>query len=42
MHSLLFTATTSSDGVVERDFTVGDVPGVLWSRPSVPITRPWF
>ncbi|MET1074578.1 MAG: alpha/beta hydrolase, partial [Umezawaea sp.] len=30
-----FTTTTSSDGVLERDFTVGDVPGVLWS-PSTP------
>ncbi|MFI6688264.1 alpha/beta hydrolase [Streptomyces sp. NPDC050485] len=26
-----FTAETSSNGVIERDFTVGDVPGVLWS-----------
>src|SRR5689334_10070691 len=31
MHSLQFTAETTSDGVVERDFTVGDIPGVLWS-----------
>lgn len=31
MHSVHFTAETSSNGVVERDFTVGDVPGVLWS-----------
>jgi dienelactone hydrolase len=31
MHSVRFTARTTSDGVVERDFTVGDVPGVLWS-----------
>ncbi|WNV85739.1 alpha/beta hydrolase [Umezawaea sp. Da 62-37] len=30
-----FTTTdTSPDGVVERDFTVGDVPGVLWSPPT--------
>lgn len=34
MHSVHFTAETSSDGVSERDFTVGDVPGVLWS-PAV-------
>jgi dienelactone hydrolase len=34
MHSLRFTATSSSDGVVERDFTVGEVPGVLWSPVS--------
>ncbi|GAA3432776.1 alpha/beta hydrolase [Kutzneria kofuensis] len=26
-----FTASTSYDGVLERDFTVGDVPGVLWT-----------
>ncbi|MET8143622.1 alpha/beta hydrolase [Sphaerisporangium sp. NPDC005288] len=26
-----FTAETSSDGVLERDFTVGEVTGVLWS-----------
>ncbi|HVV09512.1 alpha/beta hydrolase [Amycolatopsis sp.] len=31
MSSLKFTAETSSDGVVERDFTVGEIPGVLWS-----------
>jgi hypothetical protein len=24
----------SSNGVVERDFTVGEVPGVLWSPAS--------
>jgi len=34
MHSLHFTAETSSNGVMERDFTVGDVPGVLWSPAS--------
>ncbi|KAA1397243.1 alpha/beta hydrolase [Aeromicrobium ginsengisoli] len=31
---LHFTAETSSDGVVDRSFTVGDVPGVLWSPES--------
>jgi pimeloyl-ACP methyl ester carboxylesterase len=31
MHPVRFTAETSSKGVVERDFLVGDVPGVLWS-----------
>jgi dienelactone hydrolase len=31
MHSLRFTAETSSNGVLERDFTLGEVPGVLWS-----------
>ncbi|WP_406481657.1 alpha/beta hydrolase [Streptomyces sp. NBC_01615] len=34
MHSVQFTAETSSNGVLERDFTVGDVPGVLWSPAS--------
>lgn len=29
-----FTAETSSNGVVERDFTVGEIPGVLWSPES--------
>lgn len=31
MHSVRFTAETAADGVVERDFVVGEVPGVLWS-----------
>ncbi|KPI14267.1 hypothetical protein OV450_2798 [Actinobacteria bacterium OV450] len=31
MHSLQFTAESSSDGIRERDFTVGAVPGVLRS-----------
>jgi alpha-beta hydrolase superfamily lysophospholipase len=34
MHSLHFTSETSSDGVVERDFTLGEVTGVLWSVPG--------
>jgi cephalosporin-C deacetylase-like acetyl esterase len=34
MHSVHITAKTSSNGVVERDFTVGGVPGVLWSPAS--------
>jgi len=34
MHSVRFTAETSSNGVLERDFTVGEVPGVLWSPVS--------
>lgn len=41
MHTSLFTSQTSDDGVVERDFLVGDVPGVLWSpenaRPGTPL-----
>ena len=34
MHSVRFIAETSSHGVVERDFIVGAVPGVLWSPVS--------
>jgi alpha-beta hydrolase superfamily lysophospholipase len=34
MNSVCFTAETSSNGVVERDFTVGEVPGVIWSPVS--------
>ncbi|MFC7265387.1 alpha/beta hydrolase [Streptomyces lutosisoli] len=34
MHSVQFTAETSSNGVLERDFTVGGIPGVLWSPAS--------
>lgn len=31
MQSVQFTAQSSSNGMLERDFIVGDVPGVLWS-----------
>jgi dienelactone hydrolase len=31
MKSVRFTAETSSNGVIERDFTVGGVTGALWS-----------
>ncbi|MER7463701.1 dienelactone hydrolase family protein [Streptomyces sp. NPDC097981] len=34
MHSAHFTAETSSNGVIERDFTVGEVTGALWSPAS--------
>ena len=34
MNSLTFTAESASNGVVERDFTVDGVPGVLWSLAS--------
>ncbi|REK90164.1 alpha/beta hydrolase [Streptomyces inhibens] len=34
MHSVEFTAESSSNGVVERDFTVGEVTGALWSPAS--------
>ena len=29
MHSLRFTAETSSNGVIERDFTLGEITGVI-------------
>lgn len=34
MRSVRFTGDTSSRGVTTRDFTVGDIPGVLWSPVS--------
>jgi dienelactone hydrolase len=38
MHSLQFSAQftgqPSSNGMIERDFTLGDIPGVLWSPAS--------
>jgi alpha-beta hydrolase superfamily lysophospholipase len=29
-----FTSETTSNGIIERDFILGDVPGVLWSPAS--------
>jgi dienelactone hydrolase len=40
VHPLRFTAETSSNGVAERDFLLGDVPGVLWSPASGPDHAP--
>ncbi|WP_431034691.1 alpha/beta hydrolase [Streptomyces sp. P6-2-1] len=44
MHSsypLAFTAASSTDGVLTRDFTLGDIPGVLWSPlAATPTTAP--
>jgi pimeloyl-ACP methyl ester carboxylesterase len=40
MHSLQFTAESSSNGMLERDFTVGDVPGVLWSPAPDAVRAP--
>ncbi|WP_030247263.1 alpha/beta hydrolase [Streptomyces sp. NRRL S-350] len=40
MHSLQFTSESPSDGMRERDFTLGDVPGVLWSPTSGPDRAP--
>ncbi|MGW0577165.1 alpha/beta hydrolase [Streptomyces sp. NPDC002920] len=34
MHSVHFTAETTSNGVLEREFTVGEITGVLWSPAS--------
>jgi pimeloyl-ACP methyl ester carboxylesterase len=31
MHTLRFTGSTTPNGLLCRDFTIGDVPGVLWS-----------
>jgi pimeloyl-ACP methyl ester carboxylesterase len=39
MHSLQFTAESPSNGMLERDFLVGDVPGVLWSPASAAADR---
>ncbi|MBN6056769.1 alpha/beta hydrolase [Nonomuraea sp. RK-328] len=35
-----FISQTSSDGVSERLFTLGDVPGVLWTPDGAPEPRP--
>ncbi|MEU8873768.1 alpha/beta hydrolase [Streptomyces javensis] len=40
MNPLQFTAETSSGGVMERDFTIGEVTGVLWSPASGPERAP--
>ena len=40
MHSVRFTAESTSSGVLERDFLVGEVPGVLWSPASRPGPAP--
>jgi dienelactone hydrolase len=34
VHTLKFIAESSTNGMVERDFLVGDIPGVLWSPAS--------
>ncbi|HEX6467866.1 MAG TPA: alpha/beta hydrolase [Streptosporangiaceae bacterium] len=34
MHSVHFTAETAANGVVEREFIVGEITGVLWSPAS--------
>jgi pimeloyl-ACP methyl ester carboxylesterase len=35
-----FTSETTSDGVSERLFTIGDIPGVLWSPADAADRRP--
>jgi alpha-beta hydrolase superfamily lysophospholipase len=40
MHSVQFTKQTTSNGVLERDFLVGEIPGVLWSPVSGPEYAP--
>src|SRR5258708_40256688 len=35
-----FTSETSSGGVSEQLFTLGEIPGVLWTPESVAGTRP--
>ncbi|GAA0234090.1 hypothetical protein GCM10009527_033190 [Actinomadura nitritigenes] len=35
-----FTARTSSDGVTEQFFTLGEIPGVLWTPEGACGTRP--
>jgi hypothetical protein len=37
----MFTTESSSNGVVQRDFIVSEVPGVLWSPDSGPDRAPW-
>jgi hypothetical protein len=37
---MYFTSTTSSNGVIERTFTLDDVMGVLWSPESGPNGAP--
>ena len=32
---MLFSTETTSDGVTERQFTVGDAPGVVWVAAGV-------
>ena len=40
MYSLHFTSETASNGIAEREFLVGEIPGVLWSPASAPGPAP--
>ncbi len=35
-----FTSETSSNGVIERNFTLGEITGVLWSPASGTVGAP--
>ncbi len=37
---LNITSSTSSDGVIERRFTLGEIPGVLWTPEGATGIRP--
>ena len=41
MQSLHFTAETSSNGVIEHNFTVGNVTSALWSPAPGANRVPW-
>jgi pimeloyl-ACP methyl ester carboxylesterase len=40
MHTVQFTSESSADGILEREFTVAGVPGVLWSPAAGPGRAP--
>lgn len=40
LNSSLFTSHTTSDDVVERDFRIGEIPGVLWTPASTTAGTP--
>ena len=40
MNTLTFRTETSANGLREREFTVGDIPGILWSPESGPDRAP--
>ncbi|RZS79983.1 hypothetical protein EV189_3462 [Motilibacter rhizosphaerae] len=40
MDSLLLTSSTTTDGVTERRFHLGDVPGILWTPEGATGPRP--
>ena len=40
MKPMRFTSETITDGVSERLFTLGDIPGVLWSPADATLPNP--